>query len=60
MFRVQPMRQSSTNILDVRRGVAGCLSRLLDRIPKYVGAALGWCVVQLLKACKREEVEEWR
>ena len=60
MFTAAPVRQSSANILDVRKEVAGCLSRLLDKIPESLGAALGWCALKIWKACRIEEVKEWK
>ncbi len=36
------------------------LSRILDRVPQKLGAALGWLCLQAWKALKIEEVEEWK
>jgi hypothetical protein len=36
------------------------LSRILDKIPESLGAALGWMAVKVLAACRIEEVKEWK
>jgi hypothetical protein len=54
------VRQSTTGILDAFRDVPGCLSRILDRVPESLGAALGWCALKIWKACRIEEVKEWK
>jgi len=36
------------------------LSRILDRVPESLGAVMGWCALKILKACRIEEVKEWK